>query len=77
MAESLKTEKIDFRSWPKSKKQQKQRFGHGRKTKNGENCISATAEKRKTVKTAFRPRPKLKKRLKTAFQPLGSGKMDA
>ena len=44
MAESKKTEKIDFRPWPKSKKQQKQRFGHGRKAKNDENCISATAE---------------------------------
>ena len=31
------------------------------------------AEKRKTAKTAFRPRPKLKKRLKTVFQPLGNG----
>ena len=60
MAESKKTEKIDFRPRPKAK--------------NGEKCVSATAEKRKTAKTAFRPRPKLKKRLKQAFQPLGRAK---
>ena len=29
------------------------RFGHGRKTKNGENCISATAETEKTPQTGF------------------------
>ena len=44
MAESKKTEKIDFRPWPKSKKQQKQRFGHGRKQKNGENRLSGVPE---------------------------------
>ena len=48
-----KTEKIDFRASPKSKKQKKQFFGHGRKTKNGENCISATAETEKTPQNGF------------------------
>jgi len=62
MDESEKTLKIGFRPWPKSRKQQKERFGRGRKTKNGENCISAMAESLKMKKTAFRPRPKLKKR---------------
>ena len=57
-----KTLKIGFRPRPKSRKQQKERFGRGRKTKNGENCISAAAESLKMKKTAFRPRPKLKKR---------------
>ena len=52
-SDEQKTEKIDFRPWPKSKKQQKRRFGHGRKTKNGENCISATAETEKTPQTGF------------------------
>jgi len=60
MAESEKIEKIDFRPRPKSKKQQKQRFGRSRKLKNEKRCVSAMAEKRKTAKTAFRPRPKLK-----------------
>ena len=32
------------------------------------------AERRKTTKTAFRPRPKLKKCLKEVFQPLGNGR---
>ena len=45
-----KTLKIGFRPWPKSRKQQKKRFGRGRKTKNGENCISATAESLKMKK---------------------------
>ena len=62
MDESEKTLKIGFRPWPKSRKQQKERFGRGRKTKNGENGISAMAESFKMKKTAFRPRPKLKKR---------------
>ena len=70
-SDEQKTEKTDFRPCPKSKKRQKQQFGHGRKLKNEKNYVSATAEKRKTAKTAFRPRPKLKKRLKMAFQPLG------
>ncbi|WP_314810292.1 hypothetical protein, partial [Segatella oris] len=52
-AETEKTTKIDFRPWPKSRKQQKERFGRGRKTKNGENCISATAEIEKTLKITF------------------------
>ena len=39
MAESLKMKKL--------------RFGHGRKTKNGENCISATAETEKTPQNGF------------------------
>ena len=50
MDESEKTLKIGFRPWPKSRKQQKERFGHGRKMKNGENCISATAETEKSLK---------------------------
>ena len=29
------------------------RFGHGRKTRNGENCISATAEAEKTPQKRF------------------------
>ena len=62
MDESEKTLKIGFRPWPKSRKQQNERFGRGRKTKNGENGISAMAESLKMKKTAFRPRPKLKKR---------------
>ncbi|EFB31384.1 hypothetical protein HMPREF0971_02232 [Segatella oris F0302] len=53
-------EKIDFRPRPKSKKQQKQRFGRSRKLKNEKRRVSAMAEKRKTAKTAFRPWPKLK-----------------
>ena len=51
--------KIGFRPWPKSKKRQKERFGHGRKLKNEKNCVSATADKPKTTKAEFRPRPKL------------------
>ena len=74
MAESKKTEKIDFRPWPKSKKQQKQRFGHGRKAKNDENCISATAETEEMPQNSFPTPWKWKKCLKTAFQPLGNGK---
>ncbi len=50
------------------------RFGHGRKTKNGENCISATAETEKMPENGFPTPWKWKKRLKTAFQPLGNGK---
>lgn len=52
-SDEQKTEKIDFRPRPKSKKRQKQRFGHGRKTKNGENCISAMAETEKTPQNGF------------------------
>ena len=84
-SDEQKTEKIDFRPCPKSKKRQKQRFGHGRKlknekklrfghgrkTKNGENCISATAETEKTPQTGF-PTPWMSRKLKKqAFQPLG------
>ena len=50
------------------------RFGHGRKTKNGENCISATAETEKTPQNGFPTPWKWEKCLKTAFQPLGNGK---
>jgi len=53
------------------------RFGHGRKTKNGENYISATAETEKTPQNGF-PTPWMRRKLKKmAFQPLGSGKIDA
>lgn len=57
-AESEKTMKIGFRPWPMSKKQQKQRFGRGRKLQNGKYCVSATADELKTAKADFRPRPK-------------------
>ena len=50
------------------------RFGHGRKTKNDENCISATAETEKTPQNSFPTPWKWKKCLKTAFQSLGNGK---
>lgn len=43
-AESEKTTKIGFRPWPMSKKQQKQRFGRGRKLQNGKSWLSAAAE---------------------------------
>ena len=63
------------------------RFGHGRKTKNGENSISATAETEimpqngfptpwkwgKSLKNGFLTPWKWGKCLKTAFQPLGNG----
>ena len=69
MDESEKTLKIGFRPRPMSRKQQKERFGHSRKTKNGENCISATAEIEKTLKITFPTPWKQKKCLKTAFSP--------
>ena len=71
MDESEKTLKIGFRPWPKSRKQQKERFGHSRKTKNGENCISATAEIEKTLKITFPTPWKQKNTLKSAFSPYG------
>ena len=49
-------------------------FGHGRKTKNDENCISAMAETEKLPQRGFPTPWKWKERLKTAFQPLGNGK---
>ena len=49
------------------------RFGHGRKTKNDENCISATAETEEMPHNGFPTPWKWKKHLKTAFQPLGNG----
>ena len=49
-------------------------FGHGRKTKNDENCISAMAETEKLPQRGFPTPWKWKKRLKTAFQPLGNGR---
>ena len=49
------------------------RFAHGRKTKNDENCISATAEIEKTPQNDFPTSWKWRKYLKTAFQPLGKG----
>ena len=69
--ESEKTLKIGFRPWPKSRKQQKERFGRGRKTKNGENCISATAEIEKTLKITFPTPWKQKNILKTTLPPYG------
>ena len=50
------------------------RFGHGRKTKNDENCISAMAETEKTPQNGFPTPWKWEKYLKTAFQPLGNGR---
>ena len=50
------------------------RFGHGRKTKNDENCISATAETEEMPHNGFPTPWKWKKRLTTAFQPLGNGR---
>ena len=50
------------------------RFAHGRKTKNDENCISATAEIEKTPQNDFPTPWKWEKYLKTAFQPLGNGR---
>ena len=50
------------------------RFGHGRKTKNDENCILATAETEEMPQNSFPIPWKWKKRLKTAFQPLGNGR---
>ena len=74
MNESEKTLKIGFRPWPKSRKQQKERFGRGRKTKNGENCISAAAEIEKTLKITFPTPWKQKNSLKTTFSPYGKRK---
>jgi len=59
-----------------SRKQQKPRFGHGRKTKNGENSISATAETEIMSQNGFPTPWKWGKSLKTVFQPLGSRKAD-
>ena len=67
MDESEKTLKIDFPPRRMSRKLQKQHFRRGRKTKNGENCISAMAESLKMEKNAFRPRPKSKKQQKKHF----------
>ena len=50
------------------------RFGHGRKTKNDENCISATAETEKTPQNSISTPWKWEKCLKTVFQPLGNGR---
>ena len=49
------------------------RFGHGRKTKNGENCISATAETEKMPQNDFPTPWKWGKCQKMVFQPLGNG----
>ena len=56
-----------FRPRPKSRKPEKQAFGHGRRTKYRKNRLSATADERKTQKPGFRPRPKDEKQKKTAF----------
>ena len=50
------------------------RFAHGRKTKNDENCVSATAETEKTPQNSISTPWKWKKCLKMAFQPLGNGR---
>ena len=74
MDESEKTLKIGFRPRPMSRKQQKERFGRGRKTKNGENCVSATAEIEKTLKITFPTPWKQKNSLKMALPPYGKHK---
>ena len=53
------------------------RFGHGRKTRNGKNSISATAEAEKMPQKRFSNPLEMGKSLKTVFQPLGSRKADA
>lgn len=50
------------------------RFGHGRKTKNGKNGISATAEAEIMPQNGFLIPWKWEKASKTVFQPLGSKK---
>ena len=72
MDESEKTLKIGFRPRPMSRKQQKERFGHSRKTKNGENCISATAEIEKTLKITFPTPWKQKTPSKQLSRPTGN-----
>ena len=67
MDESEKTLKIGFRPRPMSRKQQKERFGHSRKTKNGENCISATAETEKMTKIGFLALREMQKQPQNSF----------
>ena len=43
------------------------RFGHGRKTKNGENCISATAEAEKMPQKRFSNPLEMGKSFKNGF----------
>ena len=53
MAETEKMTKIGFRPWPKSRKQQKERFGRGRNWKNAENHISNPLEAEKQPQNDF------------------------
>ena len=76
MDKSGKTLKIDFPPRPKSRKQQKERFGRNRKTKNGENCISAMAESLKMKKNCVSATAEIEKTLKITFPtPLEAEKM--
>ena len=43
-----------FRPWPKDEKQEKLRFGHGRRTGNAKNRPSSADEMRKTMKMVCR-----------------------
>ncbi len=43
------------------------RFGHGRKTRNGENCISATAEAEKMPQKRFSNPLEMGKKLQKRF----------
>ena len=52
----------------KCRNQQNQRFRHGGKTENGKKYVSATAEKRKTVKNMFPPRRKCGNRQNQCFR---------
>ena len=54
------------------------RFGHGRKTRNGKNCISATAEAGKKPQKRFsNPLEMGKKLQKRLSNPLEARKADA
>ena len=74
MDESEKTLKIDFPPRRTSRKQQKERFGHGRNWKNAENYISNPVEIEKCLKTALPPYEKRKNNLKTVLSPYGKQK---
>ena len=58
----------------KCRNQQNQRFRHGGKTENGKKYVSATAEKRKTVKNMFPPRRKCGNRQNQCFRHGGNTK---
>ncbi|OFP33067.1 hypothetical protein HMPREF2992_01430 [Prevotella sp. HMSC069G02] len=73
-----KIAKTTFRPWPKAKKWRKSAFGHGRKTRNGKNSVSAAAETEIMPQKRFsQPLGKGKNASKTVLRPLGSRKADA